>query len=190
MSEEKISMKECVMCGATLNDDDVFCGKCGTPQIKIKTCSQCNFPLGNDFSFCPNCGQKIEKLTESELNKLKKILHQSYIDGMTSILKKIMDKRSVGLDIGVKPLICSACLDGNIDIVEVLLNAGANVNVYSFSDRRTPVRIALDAKNDKLVKMLVKHGADINYSPSLPDVGVIGGSIADLLRAFFGTKFK
>ena len=106
---------------------------------------------------------------------------------MTSILKKIMDKRSVGLDIGVKPLICSACLDGNIDIVEVLLNAGANVNVYSFSDRRTPVRIALDAKNDKLVKMLVKHGADINYSPSLPDVGVIGGSIADLLRAFFGT---
>lgn len=175
MSEEKISMKECVMCGATLNDDDVFCGKCGTPQIKIKTCSQCNFPLGNDFSFCPNCGQKIEKLTESELNKLKKILHQiyiekilhqSYIDGMTSILKKIMDKRPVSLQyIGYEPLICSACLDGNIDIVEALLNAGANVNVYSFSDRRTPVRIALDAKNDKLVKMLVKHGADINYSP-------------------------
>lgn len=172
MSEEKISMKECVMCGATLNDDDVFCGKCGTPQIKIKTCSQCNFPLGNDFSFCPNCGQKIEKLTKSELNKLKKILHQSYIDGMTSILKKIMDVRQVSLEyIGNEPLIISACQDLNIDIVEALLNAGANVNAHSrFNYQSTPVRIARDAKNDKLVKMLVKHGADINYPQSLSGV--------------------
>lgn len=63
--------KYCVQCGKTLNDDDIFCEKCGTKQEIIeaaplgtidssKRCIKCGNKLEDDGLFCGVCGAKQE----------------------------------------------------------------------------------------------------------------------------------
>ena len=63
--------KYCVQCGKTLNDDDIFCEKCGTKQEIIeaaplgtidssKRCIKCGNKLEDDDLFCGVCGAKQE----------------------------------------------------------------------------------------------------------------------------------
>lgn len=63
-----------------------------------------------------------------------------------------------------------AILAGNIDIVEMLLNKGARVNV-SFQDHKQSLHLICDKKSSSITdeitritiaKLLIKHGADIN----------------------------
>jgi len=73
--------KTCTFCGAVLNDDAVFCVKCGAKaevkpvppeddfvadvdivveQSVKKTCKVCGMTLDNNAVFCTGCGTKVE----------------------------------------------------------------------------------------------------------------------------------
>ena len=56
-------MKYCSNCGKELNDDDLFCSKCGTKQIIERKCINCGIKLDEDAVFCPKCGTKQESET-------------------------------------------------------------------------------------------------------------------------------
>ena len=56
-------MKYCSNCGKELNDDDLFCSKCGTKQILERKCINCGIKLDEDAVFCPKCGTKQESET-------------------------------------------------------------------------------------------------------------------------------
>jgi len=51
----------CAKCGATLEDGQEFCPKCGTPKggAKKSTCAKCGAELAEGQEFCPKCGQKV-----------------------------------------------------------------------------------------------------------------------------------
>lgn len=152
-------MKKCIKCNAELDDNAEFCGQCGAAQSKKKTCSKCHSALEDGFQFCPHCGLKVKKITKAELNKAEKILHKSYIDGMGATLQHFIDN---GLDIddGEEPLLCKACRNEDMNAVETLLTAGADIDVYDYYDNYTPLLIACETDNNKLVKLLIEHGAD------------------------------
>ena len=50
--------KNCIKCDAVLEDDVVFCDKCGTKQeaLPLNKCPQCGFEFTRPGKFCPKCG--------------------------------------------------------------------------------------------------------------------------------------
>lgn len=50
----------CPTCGASLQSDDVFCGKCGTRLVPT-TCSSCGASLLPDDAFCRKCGTPVAR---------------------------------------------------------------------------------------------------------------------------------
>ena len=46
----------CANCGATLEEGQEFCHKCGTPKKNV--CAKCGAELQEGQEFCPKCGQK------------------------------------------------------------------------------------------------------------------------------------
>jgi ankyrin repeat protein len=62
---------------------------------------------------------------------------------------------------GQSPLAC-ATVNRNVPAAEVLLDAGANVEVANSKEPgNTPLKLALEDGNFELSKLLVKHGADL-----------------------------
>tara|TARA_B100001758_G_scaffold160608_1_gene138513 strand:+ start:998 stop:1822 length:825 start_codon:yes stop_codon:yes gene_type:complete len=66
----------------------------------------------------------------------------------------------------------SACWNGNVKIVELLLKAGTNPNSilekrYDVIDEDTPLRYAIHFGYTEIVKMLIKSGANINHLNSI-----------------------
>ena len=53
-----------------------------------------------------------------------------------------------------------ARFSGDEQLVEVLLERGARVNVQSKHEKFTPLMVALARSNIKIVKMLLEYGAD------------------------------
>lgn len=49
--------KECRECGAALNPDDIFCGKCGKPTVK--KCQECDTKVKDEDLFCGKCGARL-----------------------------------------------------------------------------------------------------------------------------------
>lgn len=51
---------KCKECGQELNEDAMFCGKCGKPtsssRDKIK-CEECGFKIDSNLEYCPKCGK-------------------------------------------------------------------------------------------------------------------------------------
>lgn len=58
----------CAACGAEVNRDSKFCGKCGAPMDRsvletpkaTNTCPNCGAQLEDGMAFCANCGTKVE----------------------------------------------------------------------------------------------------------------------------------
>ncbi len=71
----------------------------------------------------------------------------------------------------VSPL-ASACLTGNLEAVKFLISHGAMVNVdkYSNEDNEPIVMAAycMEEKKSDILKLLLQHGADVNYYCGLP----------------------
>lgn len=78
----KIMAKNCIFCGEILNDEDLFCSKCGKKQEPevvnsvMNKCPKCGAELGVNSVFCPKCGEQIV-LTDNEPKDLKESI--SYV---------------------------------------------------------------------------------------------------------------
>lgn len=59
-------------------------------------------------------------------------------------------------------VLMKACLLGSVHCVNVLVKAGVNVN--KGSGQLTPLTLACDSKNLEILDILIRNGADINYS--------------------------
>lgn len=57
---------------------------------------------------------------------------------------------------------CKGPSCNNIELAEILLKAGANVNLPNFSDE-TPLILASCNKDLHMAKLLIANGADLNY---------------------------
>lgn len=56
-----------------------------------------------------------------------------------------------------------ASSNGNIAVMKILINAGANVNVSHKSNLGSPLYMASFYDKPEAVRLLLKHGANINY---------------------------
>jgi len=54
--------------------------------------------------------------------------------------------------------ILTATMNGNVEIIKLLLAHGADVNTVG-GDSKTPLKIALEKGQDEVVTILRKHGA-------------------------------
>lgn len=58
----------CAKCGATLEEGQEFCPKCGTPKKKKNVCAKCGAELQEGQEFCPKCGQKVGLAVDSNVS--------------------------------------------------------------------------------------------------------------------------
>ena len=60
------------------------------------------------------------------------------------------------------PLLFIACQNGNLKIVKILIEHGADVNKTKASNNSTPILTAAQSGYLKIVELLIEYGADIN----------------------------
>ncbi len=51
--------RKCEKCSATIDNEDVFCRKCGAPVVVKRSCGYCRAELDDGDAFCPKCGRKV-----------------------------------------------------------------------------------------------------------------------------------
>lgn len=69
-------------------------------------------------------------------------------------------------DSGITPLIC-ASQKGHIDICQLLLQAGANINCKSQHSGQTALLVAVDNKQFSVVELLLEWGADVQMTDNV-----------------------
>lgn len=95
-------------------------------------------------------------------NKLFEAVETGQLHRITHLLNKGADPNSWNSgNNGGQHALCVAVGHGHLGIVEVLLNAGADVDNHD-RQKRTALHTAVRHGNDKLVTMLVLAGADVN----------------------------
>lgn len=74
----------CTNCGSKLEEDSVFCSKCGTHKDstdKYFYCEKCGTKISEDAAFCTECGTPIpEKILENR----KKLLQEKQEKAMAN----------------------------------------------------------------------------------------------------------
>jgi len=103
------------------------------------------------------CFQYGKSLTESDLYSKQKKLSLLYKE--IKYIIELIKMNTISND-GGTPLYF-ACQEGYIDILEQLVENGANINKEN-NDDRSPLYIACLQGHENVVKYLVEHGADIN----------------------------
>ncbi len=117
-------------------------------------------------------------IQSGELNKVKQLLSAD------SSLAKTKD--SLG-----RPPLQNPCWDGNIEMVELLLSYGADVNAQN-RDNVTPLHSATSKGDPRVIKLLLEHGAEVNAktkNSSTPlhiaaEFRFIDTNVADLLLRY------
>lgn len=76
-------MKICPTCKKEFNDEQAFCGECGTKlEVKHTSCPKCGYEVNPDQQFCGNCGTKLnsnsstfnaDKIAAELLSKTEKV---------------------------------------------------------------------------------------------------------------------
>ncbi len=73
-AHDTIPADVCPNCGAILDDDQMYCPKCGAGRAggKQNICSKCGAELLEGQIFCPKCGQKVEQTVNAETEQKKR----------------------------------------------------------------------------------------------------------------------
>ena len=109
------------------------------------------------------------------LSPMSQDLFKTIRQGDLDQVKKLIEKHPESLKIrqrSIYPLHFAVRL-GKIDIVELLISKGADVNIFNkkiseFAPREfTPVTEAIRINHIEMIKMFVKHGADVHKTTSL-----------------------
>lgn len=92
-------------------------------------------------------------------------------DLIIGVLSGDLEKVKLALDVGANPncfvgndyhIIHDAVEKGNIDVLDALLTAGANINIKTWNLGHTPLHIACKLGNAVMVEALIKRGAEID----------------------------
>ncbi|MBO4729147.1 MAG: zinc ribbon domain-containing protein [Spirochaetaceae bacterium] len=98
----------CKNCGKKLDDDAIFCTKCGSHKDSMITyfyCEKCGSIFNKDAAFCTECGTPIpEKILENR----KKVVQEEQEN-----LKK-QDKKTIKLFLGILITVTIFCI---LDII-------------------------------------------------------------------------
>lgn len=62
----------------------------------------------------------------------------------------------------------TACFQGDLAIIDELIRRGANINATGADGPGMPIRLAVRAKNSKVIALLLKHGAMIPENFRIP----------------------
>lgn len=65
---------------------------------------------------------------------------------------------------GGETALMQAVRNGNLEMIDFLLNAGADINASYAPSGLTPLRIAIEQNNAPLVSVLIDRGADVNQT--------------------------
>lgn len=102
------------------------------------------------------------------------------LETVKAVLSSAPELVNVPADNGCTPLFLS-CRNGDVEAVRLLLEAGANIahkNWYGWTCVSDLFR-SLDCKRQKMLKLLIKHGLDINQVNSSTGLSVLGVAIAE-----------
>ncbi|XP_053698549.1 uncharacterized protein LOC128745500 [Sabethes cyaneus] len=81
----------------------------------------------------------------------------------------------VNVPVNGETLLYQAVRTGNVEVIDLLLELGANVNLGVPMNGETPLHLAVYNKNIKMVRHLIEHGADLNLTNC---VGLTAGHYA------------
>ena len=119
----------------------------------------------NKFSYNSN---KIIKSDEIPNNNLINAIECNNINKVKEYLEKDSLNINTLNDIGVSPLHV-AVINGNFEIIQLLLNHGANPNIKSLKKKQTPLHLAYIFKcllSDQIINLLINNQAN----PNLEDI--------------------
>ncbi|XP_050305932.1 protein fem-1 homolog C isoform X2 [Anthonomus grandis grandis] len=103
------------------------------------------------------CSPLFKACKFGRLEVVEYLIHTCGADIEQKGIYEVLQDRSTHI---VTPLWCAA-VSGKLSIVELLLDAGANINAVSDSGS-TPIRSACFMTHFEVVRYLVQHGAEIN----------------------------
>ncbi|MFC1636823.1 CocE/NonD family hydrolase, partial [Planctomycetota bacterium] len=125
-----------------------------------------------------------EKLAEEksgpELKKQTYSLHQAAADGDIVQVRMFISK---GADVNAKdekrntPL-CYAVKSGNMEIIKLLVEASADVNVGS----RFPLSMAVEQNNLAMAEYLIAHGSNVNFSERWTALNAASASTIEMVQ--------
>jgi ankyrin repeat protein len=131
-----------------------------------------NAQNNNDAKYYDNSPAFKKLLEEQNNDKLYQAIKASDIN----LVKKIIKNKDTLLRkyINSETPLHIAVRTGNKEIVTLLINAGANINIYAGCDK--PINIAVENNNYELVSLLVDRGTNINYDNCFQNIPIIQAS--------------
>ena len=136
-------------------------------KLKIVVKNQRNFPKKNPLKkYCHNTSSYIKK--PSKYISLIKAIENNDIRKVKDLLNQDISNINLLNKNGISPLHI-AVINGNLDIINYILDKGANPNISSLHKKQTPLHYAYIFKNiksSKIRNLLLKY----NANPDLEDI--------------------
>jgi len=76
-----------------------------------------------------------------------------------------------------------ACLKGDLDFVELLIQYGADINIQNTVAGKTPLHLAVEECNEELIQLLASNGADIGIKDHFGRIATEYAETKELRRA-------
>lgn len=103
----------------------------------------------------------VKKYGKMDENFIRYLLLSTYTDKNLKIIKLLIDKRTIDIEIINKSLVKYA-EEGCLDIVQYLIQKGADINYQENINDLNPLEVSIYNNHYEIVKYLVKNGAIIN----------------------------
>ena len=136
-------------------------------KLNLKLQNQRNISKNNPLNkYCHNTSSYIKK--PSQKNDLIKSIQKNNIRKVKEILNKDLSNINRLNKNGISPLHI-AVIHGNLEIINLLLEKGANPNIASWEKKQTPLHYSYIFKNmkaNKIRNLLLKY----NANPNLEDI--------------------
>lgn len=115
------------------------------------------------FLLISGCQGKVEryvgKIKDNRAKEINEAVRKADVDKIKSILDRDSGTVNIRDSLGYTPLYW-ACLDGKMNVIEMLVSRGANVNSKG-NDGNMPLHNAVRGGSGKAVEFLIKKGADV-----------------------------
>lgn len=110
---------------------------------------------------------QVEKLIDDAIRKIEKGGFGINKDKEKETLQQALNKKN---EYGLTPIFYAADFS-EYDLIVKMIKYGANLNIASDQDKKTPLFHALenDTPNSRVIKLLVDKGADVNYQVNNSD---------------------